>query len=204
MATATLKRKRMLLGPDSAGVSLTPKEFWEADYEEGWRYELIHGVLIVAPAAAMAERDPNDDLGYRLRWYQEHHPEGGNLDQTAPEQIIDTGLNQRRADRVIWAGLGRQPAENEVPSVVIEFLSPGKRAHLRDYEEKRDEYLAIGVNEYWLIDRFDRTVTIFSRQGKKVKKQVIPEGETYESPLLPGFVLDLAALLGLADKWPKK
>ena len=36
----------------------------------------------------------------------------------------------------------------------MEFVASGKRNIKRDYEEKRDEYLALGVSEYWVIDRF--------------------------------------------------
>jgi hypothetical protein len=33
---------------------------------------------------------------------------------------------RRRADRVIWAGLRRLPAEGEAPTIVIEFMSKGR------------------------------------------------------------------------------
>ena len=54
--------------------------------------------------------------------------------------------NRRRADRVIWTGLGRVPdPEKDIPSIVVEFVSKRRRDALRDYEAKRDEYLAAGV-----------------------------------------------------------
>src|SRR5208337_602516 len=39
------------------------------------------------------------------------------------------------------------------------FVSEGKRNRPRDYHEKRTEYLAAGVREYWINDRFARTLT---------------------------------------------
>jgi Uma2 family endonuclease len=77
----------------------------------------------------------------------------------------------------------------------------GKRDRLRDYEEKRDEYLKIKVAENWVIDRFQPTLTVFTRQGNRTRKRVVAEKESYTTDLLPGFVLPLAKLLALADRW---
>jgi Uma2 family endonuclease len=200
MATATLKSKR-LYGPDSAGLHLTPREFDNAVFAEDWRYELIDGVLVVTPPPLEEERDPNGELEYWLRLYQHQHPDGHHLDKTLAEQTVRTAKNRRRADRVIWAGLGRRPRRGEKPTIVAEFVSAGKRDRLRDLEEKRDEYLALSVLEYWIIDRFARHMMVYSKQGKKVRKQIIQENEIYTTPLLPGFALPLAKLLALADTW---
>jgi Uma2 family endonuclease len=209
MATATLRRPQLrrhrltllYIGPDSAGIALTPRQFDEADFLEGWRYELIKGVLVVSPTPLEKERDPNDELGHMLRTYQETHPQGRCIDKTLPEHTVPVRRNRRRADRVIWVGLGRVPTRRDVPSVIGEFVSKGKRDWVRDYVEKRDEYMAIGVLEYWVFDRFRRTMTVFTRQGRRIKKQVVGENETYATPLLPGFELPLKKLFALADEW---
>jgi Uma2 family endonuclease len=147
------------------------------------------------------ERDPNEELGHWLRNYKETHPEGKIPDKTLPEQTVRTKKNRRRADRLIWLGLGRVPTRRDVASIIAEFVSKGKRNWRRDYIEKRKEYMAIKVQEYWILNRFDRTLTVFFRHGKSVKKQVVKETETYTTPLLPGFKLPLAQLLALADDW---
>jgi Uma2 family endonuclease len=202
MATATLTR-RLHLGPDSAGIHLLPREFDRAEFEEGWRYELIRGVLVVSPSPLEEERDPNEELGYWLRRYKDTNPDGSVLDKTLPEQTVSTGANRRRVDRLLWIGLGRLPTKHDVQSVIVEFVSKGKRNWQRDYVEKRDEYMAIRVKEYWLIDRFKRILTVFTRHGKRVKTRVVREDEVFTTPLLPGFELPLAHLLRLADDWAK-
>ena len=58
MSTATLKRTRLRLGPYSAGILLRPAEFDRADFEEGWRYELIRRVLVVNPTPLEADELP--------------------------------------------------------------------------------------------------------------------------------------------------
>ena len=114
-------------GPYSAGTRMTPREFDHAEFVEGWRYELINGVLVVSSAPLENERDPNDELGFLLRKYQQEHPQGSILDSTLPEQTIRTHANRRVADRAIWVGLGRLPKRSEAPAIVIEFVSKGKR-----------------------------------------------------------------------------
>jgi Uma2 family endonuclease len=177
---------------------LTPDEFDAAEFEEGHRYELIHGVLIVSPAPLPQERSPTDCLGYWLRSYQDNHPQGWSLDDTLPEHDVLVGDDRRRADRVIWAGLGRQPRVDETPTIVIEFVSAGRRNLARDYETKRREYLQIGVQEYWVFNRFSRTLTVFQPGGKKT---VLGEDQVYTTPLLPGFELRLAELFEAANRW---
>ncbi len=200
---SVLEPPALRLGPQSNGVLLTPEEFDAAQFEEGWRYELIRGVLIASPVPLREERDPNEELGRWLRNYQENHPEGRALDATVSEETIHTGTQRRRGDRAIWAGLGRLPGRQETPTIVVEFVSSGRRNRDRDYEEKRDEYLAIGVREYWIIDRFSHSMTVYSCSEVEPSKKVVPSDEKYSTPLLPGFVLQLAPLFELADRWDR-
>jgi Uma2 family endonuclease len=123
------------------------------------------------------------------------------MDATFSEELVVTHTDRRRADRVIYAGLGRDPLEGEVPTIVVELVSKGKRDLIRDYEEKRDEYLALGVREYWVFDRFARCLTVYRPQGSTSVQQVVREGEIYTTPLLPGFELSLDRLLARADRW---
>ena len=143
----------------------------------------------MSPSPSRKERHPNEELGYLLRNYQEDHPQGSSLDLTLPEETIETKQNRRRADRAIWAGLGRDPEEGEVPTIVVEFVSRGKVNQERDYVAKRAEYREIGVREYWVIDRFRRTLTVYTFSGESDQERVIPENQNYETPLLPGFEL---------------
>jgi Uma2 family endonuclease len=183
---------------------LTPKEFDRAHFKEGWRYELINEVLVVSPHPSRNERDPNEELGFTLRLYQHQHPQGAALDLTLSEETIVGTKNRRRADRVIWAGLGHLPGPSEPPTIVIEFVSKGRINRERDYVAKRAEYRDIGVKEYWIIDRFSKTMTVCVFADDRDQELVIPANQTYGTPRLPGYELPLGHLLELAERWARK
>src|SRR5262249_52624743 len=154
------------------------------------------------PLPLAGETDANEELGHWLRNYQEQHPQGSALDMTLPQQYVRTRTSRRLADRLIWTGLGRVPdRRRDLPSIAVEFVSAGRRNRRRDYVDKRREYLQAGISEYWIFDRFQRTLTVIHNRAAGPEEQVIPENETYRTPLLPGFELPLARLLAVADRW---
>lgn len=191
------------IGLESAGIRMTPEEF-EAieDFDEEYRYELVNGVLVVNAMPLPAESGPNELLGYLLNSYGYQHPQGSALDATLQERYIRTPDSLRRADRVIWTGLGRLPNRHlDVPRIAVELVSEGKRNWNRDYVLKRAEYAAAGVEEYWIIDRFARRMTVFRASADGSVETILQENETYATPLLPGFVLNVSQILISADKW---
>ena len=195
------------LGPESAGMLMTPEEFDAIeDYDENYRYELIHGVLVVSPLPLPQETGPNELLGHYLLIYQESHPQGSKLNLTLPQQYVKVRGGRRIADRLIWCGMGITPDPREdTATMAAEFVSAGRRNQKRDYVEKRREYQEAGLKEYWIIDRFQRTMTVFQFRNKRtVVKKIIGENETYESSLLPGFQVPLAKLLEAADRLARR
>jgi Uma2 family endonuclease len=188
-------------------MPMTPEEFDAIppeDWDDRFNYELIRGVLVVSRLPSVAESDPHEELGRLLRNYQVDHPQGSALDKTLPERYIYSGDHRRRADRLIWAGLGRVPdIVTDLPTIAVEFVSKDKRDWLRDYVEKRAEYLALGIAEYWVIDRFRRTMTVYRKPPAEPAEQIIDATGVYQTPLLPGFELPLARLLNVADDWSR-
>ncbi len=202
MPTATLASPRIgRIGPGSAGMILKPKEFDAiTDYVCGYRYELMKGVLVVHGRPSVAQVSANEELNYQLREFAARSGGRNPFDATLPEQYIRIGKELRQADRVLWLGLGRRPnVKKDVPAIAVEFVSAGKRNAFRDYETKRVEYLSVGAAEYWIIDRFRRSLTVHRKTAKK--PIVVGEFETYETKLLPGFVLHLDEILVAADGW---
>jgi Uma2 family endonuclease len=192
----------LVLGLESAGILMTPEEFDAVEeYDEEYRYELIHGVLVVNPIPLPEETGPNELLGHFLLHYQADHPEGAALDYTLPQQYVPTRTSRRLADRLIWTGLGRLPnVKRDLPTIAVELVSAGRRNRQRDYVDKRQEYMGIGIKEYWILDRFQRIMTVVRNVPPEPVEQALAENEIYRTPLLPGFELPQAPLLAAADR----
>lgn len=204
VATEVEARALPRLDANANGILMSPEEFDAIDdYDECYRYELIRGVVIVNPIPVDAQSDPNEELGRLLRNYQEDHPEGHRLDKTMAERYVPVpGGTRRQPDRILWCGLGRLPRwKTDVPAIIVELVSGRRRDWKRDYVDKRQEYAAIGVREYWIFDRFQRTLTVFFPDGGQ---RIVAENEVYESPILPGFPFPLRRLLEITDAWDQQ
>lgn len=49
--------------------------------------------------------------------------------------------------------------------LVLEVVSEGDEARNRDYVEKRVDYAKAGVPEYWIVDPFEKAVTVLKLDG---------------------------------------
>jgi Uma2 family endonuclease len=184
--------------------TIMPAEEFDAieEWDSACKDELIRGVVIVNPVPTEGEADPNCELGMLLRACQVLNPQGAALEKTLQGRYVCLPDGSRRkADRWIWDGLGRPPhPQRDVPAMIVNFVSERGRDRRRDDEEKKQEYLSLGVKEYRLIDRFQRFMTFFRADGSVQK---IAENDTFTTPLPPGFELPLARLIALSDEWEK-
>ena len=186
------------IGPEHNGLAMSGRE-WDAheDWAEGYTYELVEGTLIVCPAPSAGERKPNGKLEQLIANYIDAHPDGP-VKETLAEQYIVVGPNRRRrCDRAIWLGEVPENPDETAPDIAIEIVSGSRRDRERDYVVKRGEYAAAGVKEYWVFDRFARTVTAF-RGGGETR---FGEDAAVTSPLMPGFSLPVAEILKAADRY---
>jgi Uma2 family endonuclease len=188
------------LDADSTGTLMTVDEFLGVtDYDDLYFYELINGVVIISRSKGPAERGANGELGCMLRQHWEDQPQGSALNVTLYSQEVRTDRGVRRVDRAIWAGFRSFPdVEHDVPTIIIEFVSSPSRNRKRDYIDKRDEFARLGVAEYWVFDRFRRTLSVCIANEPV---NVVREQEVYKSPRLPGFEFPLARLLSIADRY---
>lgn len=79
----------------------------------------------------------------------------------------------------------------EPPDLVVEILSAATRR--TDLEEKRAEYAAFGVPEYWVVDLEAGQVLVF--RPPNAEPTVVGADETLRPPALPGLAIDLARVL---------
>ena len=89
---------------------------------------------------------------------------------------------------------GRRPA-----SFAAEVVSAGREARERDYVTKREEYLAYGLREYWIIDPGLRQFAVLVREDDAWVETVVSGEGSAANAVLPGFVVPLADLWAGAD-----
>lgn len=90
------------------------------------------------------------------------------------------------------------------PDVAVEILSPTARDSRRDRVEKVDDYAALGVRWYWLVDPEARSLEILElgADGRYVHALGATSGVIDPVPGCPELSLDLDELWAAVDRLP--
>lgn len=70
------------------------------------------------------------------------------------------------------------------PELVVEVVSPGKRSGERDYRQKRAQYQARGISEYWIVDPLTEKITILSLNDWLYDEVIFTGSDVLTSPWL--------------------
>ena len=74
--------------------------------------------------------------------------------------------------------------------LVLEVVSPDDPG--RDLVDKRADYAEARIPEYWIVNPIDETVTVLVLTGGEYREHgVFRPGQQADSPLLPGFSVDV-------------
>lgn len=85
------------------------------------------------------------------------------------------------------------------PRLIVEVVSPGSensKNYKRDYQDKRSQYAAIGVPEYWLIDPDREWVMVGTLTGGRYQFATFRGEQAIVSPTFPELKLTAAIVLG--------
>jgi Uma2 family endonuclease len=188
------------LTASSAGLRMTADQFFGCDdWQEPYFFELINGVVVATRTLPAPDAACNDELNHRLRNYMDDHPAGSCVDDTLYGVYVRTRTSVRRVGRAIWTGLGRVPqSRKDVPSIIIDFVLPGRAAYAWDVTDKAAEFITAGCREYWVMNRFERTFTIYLPAGQQ---RMLSETGVLTTPLLPGLEITMRDLFAEADKY---
>jgi Uma2 family endonuclease len=117
--------------------------------DDGTRYELLEGVLLVTPAPSFAHQVVATRLASMLTLALR-----GSVAPVVAVGAIQRGMHTQLQPDVLVCPPGLRPTANwrEIRDwwLAAEVLSPSSR--LYDREVKRGAYLALGVQEYWIVD----------------------------------------------------
>lgn len=135
--------------------------------DDGNRYELVDGELLMTPSPRMPHQDASSELEVILHHYVNengvgklHHSpadlelRSGQVVQ--PDIFVSSLINGRRARE--WSEVG-------IPLLIIEVLSPNYESH--DREVKRVLYQRLGVPVYWIVDLGARAVEVWTPRATR-------------------------------------
>lgn len=161
--------------------------------DDGQRYELIDGEIVVSPSATLRHQIISIRLSSALYVYVDKHDLGKVV--AAPMDVrLDRDLVVQPDILFIRRG---SPADNDdlrvagPPSLVVEILSPSTA--MRDLNRKRELYEQYGVEEYWIIDPDQKSITAFAASDEGYKPSKTSRAKLH-STAIPGFTVDVKKL----------
>jgi Uma2 family endonuclease len=166
--------------------------------DDGKRYEVIEGEIYVS-------RQPHWHhqfvCGQLFRFLQEWSEQSGSGVANGAPGLIFTEDNDVAPD-VVWlssdrlaSALGEDGKLHAAPELVVEVTSPGLVNQQRDRQTKLKLYSRRGVQEYWIIDWQQQQVEVYRRvQAELALVTTLYRTDALQSPLLPGFFCQVAAL----------
>ena len=159
--------------------------------DDGNRYELLDGDLLVSPSPGVPHQRAVWALFDRIRPFVKQHRLGEagfapcDLDlrsgQLLQPDVFVFGFAQEQRPRR-WS-------EFDIPLLVVEVLSPSTA--LYDRNRKRVRYLEAGVREDWIVDTDARLIERWS--GDESRPEILTDRIVWRpDPPLPSLEIDLA------------
>jgi Uma2 family endonuclease len=85
--------------------------------------------------------------------------------------------------------------------LVIEVVSEGEVNWKRDHVEKRDEYAAAGISEYWIVDPQEKAISVLALSDKHYREHgTFRVGDSATSVLLDGFACAVQDVFAKCDQ----
>ena len=147
-------------------MALTVPRYTVADLDplpdDGNRYEVLAGALLVTPSPGSAHQG----VAARLSALFASHVLARRLALFSPGVVTAPPMTQLEPDLLIvppWFALGTPWADISEHWLAVEILSRSSRVYDREF--KRDAYLALGVREVWLVDVRAYSVEVCVRPG---------------------------------------
>jgi Uma2 family endonuclease len=168
---------------------------------EGTRYEIIDGELFVTRSP---HRKHQQIIG-KIDTALDHWSQNSGLGIAIPSPGIIPSDTDSVIPDVVWVSNERlAKIEDEAghltafPELVIEVLSPWETNIRRDREAKVKLYSVQGIQEYWMVDRFQKQFEVYRQQEEQLVLAItLRETDDLTSPLLPDFSHAVQPLLAV-------
>jgi Uma2 family endonuclease len=170
-----------------------------ADYaalpDDGHRYQLLEGELVMTPSPNAWHQDVSRELEFRLlAWVREH---GLGEVYYAPLDVVMDDHNVLQPDIFFVsnerAGIRQGGRILGAPDLCVEILSPGTERI--DRVRKLGLYARFGVTHYWIVDLAARTIEEYALSGDVYRVHgVAGYDEPFRPEAIPGFEFKLSVV----------
>jgi len=183
---------------NATSKQLTLAEYLTYDDGTDVRYELVDGVLVEMGA----EYPINNTivsflfavfLGMEMPHYRlaiGHQIVVSSAKATARQP--DLVVHSEASAAAILSGSRLLMLDMPVPMLVVEVVSSSDtepKSRDRDYKEKRAEYAARQIPEYWIIDPIAAVVVVLTLEGEQYRESSFTGTQRIVSPSFPSFNL---------------
>jgi Uma2 family endonuclease len=186
-------------------AAVSPAEQWEAYPEQGYwtyddwsqlpddgfRYEVIDGVLYMSPPPSTAHQRAVSKLVARMEIHAEKEALGVVFPAPIAVQLPDQAAIVQ--PDILFVAKDRQHIIGSTviegaPDLIVEILSPSNWTY--DRGEKMEAYRQAGVREYWIADGRAKTVEVFILEDESYYLTgKFRFGETAESVVMKDFTI---------------
>ena len=183
--------------PDTAGHETRDTRRWTRDAvlalpDDGKRYELVDGELLVSPGPRGPHQRAVLQLVMLLQPYVREHRLGAIC--IAPADLDFRAGHLLQPDLFVGAMVdGHEPVEWDefgVPILVVEVLSPSTARY--DRVTKRRLYQRSGVAAYWIVDLDARLVEVWTPES--LSPAIVDDTLTWQPDLgTPPLVIELGS-----------
>ena len=145
--------------------------------DDGVHYEIVNGVLYMAPSPTGEHQDAILEIAAYLRTYVKLPKLG--LVRVAPFDVRLSPTHVFQPDVLVVLNAHRDRIQRRfilgAPDLAVEIASPSTA--IIDRREKLDAYARFGVPEYWLVDADAHTVEVLMLEKGIYRSLGVFEGE---------------------------
>lgn len=183
--------------PEDLSMKASLTRFTYDDYlalpNDGKRYEIIEGELLMTPAPSTEHQDLHGRLFALIRLHTDKNDLGKTL--SAPTDVVLSMVDLVQPD-ILFVANGRANIIAKknivgIPNLIVEILSPntGKR----DREEKWKLYQRYELPEYWIVDPETHSVDVFIYFDNHLNLvETLTVGQQLKAQQIAGLTIDLS------------
>jgi Uma2 family endonuclease len=167
------------------------------EWDESERCEIVDGEIVMMSTPTSDHQQLVTELLYQIRRFLEGkpckvfpspfsvrlNPAKNDRDDTVFQPDLVVICDSSKIEKRGCAG---------VPDMLIEILSPSSIRY--DRVVKYRKYEQAGVREYWIVDPVTKSVQVCILENGRYRAALYNDTETAPVSVLPGCVIDLAAV----------